>query len=141
AFAGLPTPACRAAPFHGLQPFALVRSGRVVGELWVPVVSAGAAALVAKDHLDQIPVHRAMIRALALGQLGNVEDNHSLACQAVHRKACAGLQLLAEEGPIPEPRAAAGRLEVGRSWWQNDRLRDGKLKAAVIALQGNIRTR
>ncbi|TIV73133.1 MAG: hypothetical protein E5V89_01900 [Mesorhizobium sp.] len=61
---------------------ALVQRHRVVGELEVPIIPAGGATLVTADHLDQIPVHGAMIRPKALDQLGNVERRLSLAGEA-----------------------------------------------------------
>lgn len=65
-------------------------------ELQIPVIAAGGAALVAEDHLDQIPVHRSMIRPDPPHQFGNIQGGLALAGEAINGKAGAGFELLAE---------------------------------------------
>ncbi|WP_292219747.1 hypothetical protein, partial [Mesorhizobium sp.] len=62
----------------------------------VPVISAGAAALVAKDHLYQIPMKARLVRAETLDKRGDIEHDMAPAGEAVDRHTSAGLQLLAE---------------------------------------------
>ncbi|TGS89969.1 hypothetical protein EN820_54405, partial [bacterium M00.F.Ca.ET.177.01.1.1] len=40
----------------------------MVGELKISVIAAGGTAFVAEDHLHQVPMHRAVIRAESLYQ-------------------------------------------------------------------------
>lgn len=72
----------------------LLRRHRVVGELQVPVLSAGGTAFVAIDDFEKIPVQAGLIRPEPLHQFRDVERRLPLAGQAVDRQACAGLQLL-----------------------------------------------
>ncbi|RVC81455.1 hypothetical protein EN745_09830 [Mesorhizobium sp. M4A.F.Ca.ET.022.05.2.1] len=67
----------------------------MVGELQVLVISAGAAALVAKDHLCQIPMKARLVRAETLHKRGDIEHDMAPAGEEVDRHACPGLQLLA----------------------------------------------
>jgi hypothetical protein len=55
----------------------------MVCELQVPIVSAGAAALVAIDDFQQIPVQAGLIRAEPFDELGDVKNRAALAAQAV----------------------------------------------------------
>jgi hypothetical protein len=46
-------------------PAALLPGQGVIGKLQIPILPPGGAALVAEDHLDQVPVQASMIRARA----------------------------------------------------------------------------
>ena len=64
------------------SPSALRRQG-MVGELEIPIVTAGATAFTAEDDLQQIPVQAGLIRAEPFDKFGDIENGTALACHAV----------------------------------------------------------
>ena len=91
-------------PLKGKQPRScigapsLLRRHGVVGELQIPIVAAGAAAFMAIDDFQQIPMKAGLVWTEALHQLGDVENGASMACEAVDGKAGAGRKLAAQRG-------------------------------------------
>ena len=62
----------------------------------VPIAASGLAAGLAEQHLDQIPMHAAVIFTQAIDERFDVELHVSMAGHAVDRKSRSGLQLFAE---------------------------------------------
>jgi len=73
----------------------LLRRHRMVGELQVPIVTAGGAALAAIDDLQQIPMKAGLVRPEPLHQIRDIEDGSTLARETVNRKPRAGRKLAA----------------------------------------------
>lgn len=70
----------------------------MVGELHVPVIAAGGAALMAIDDFQLIPMKAWLIRPEPFDELGDVKNCAALAAEAVDRQACACGQFAAERG-------------------------------------------
>lgn len=68
----------------------------MVGELQVPIIAAGAAALAAINDLEQIPMQAGLIRPEPPHQLRDIKDCTTLTAEAVNGQARAGGQLASQ---------------------------------------------
>ncbi|MDX8521296.1 hypothetical protein [Mesorhizobium dulcispinae] len=68
----------------------------MISELQVSVVSAGGAALVAEDHLDQVVVQAPLVRPEPLHQFRHVEDSLAPASETIDRQTRAAFKFAAE---------------------------------------------
>jgi hypothetical protein len=107
----------------------------MVRKLQVPIVSAGAAALVAIEDLQQVPMQAWLIRPESFDQFGDVQDSFPPTGEAVDRQSSTGLELLTESVFCERKLRRHGdpRCEMGR------RTVEGFIPAPVClqALSGN----
>jgi hypothetical protein len=83
-------------PSLPLEASPLLWRHRMVGELEVPIVAAGAAALMAIDDLEQIPVQAGLIRPEPLYQFGDIKNRPAPAAEAMDGQTRSGFKLSAE---------------------------------------------